>query len=127
MNVYVRGLVEGLMVYWDEVEDAARYYVHLFIGKTNEQTKIITYKEIALVDVERNFKYYSFKGLSRINESYGYIGRVDGGFTGSSYGFRKTNLDYYVKVEAEDRKGNVIDKSDKCLGRPHAFSDVREN
>ena len=29
MNVYVESLLCGLMVYWDEEKDAARYYVHL--------------------------------------------------------------------------------------------------
>ena len=48
MNVRVLGLVEGLMVYWDEVKDAAQYHVHLYIAY--EQT----FQEIAMVDVERN-------------------------------------------------------------------------
>ena len=127
MNVYVCGLVEGLMVYWDEVEDAARYYVRLFIGETNNQTKEITYNEIAFVDVERNLKFYSFTGLSRINKRYVYCGRTPGSFTGSDYILQKTNLDYFVEVEAEDRNGNIVDKSCKCRGRILLFRDLERD
>ena len=48
MNITVKGFFNGLMVYWDEVQDASRYYVHLLIND----------REIAVVEVERNMKYY---------------------------------------------------------------------
>lgn len=120
MNVRVCGLVEGLMVYWDEVKDAAQYHVHLFIGDWNRRSEVIngtrqivndekqTMKEIAMVDVDRNFKYHSFMGLARIHVS----------FTWSMHGRVKneTGRNYYVMVEAEDRNGTIIDKSEKVTG-----------
>lgn len=32
MNISIKGFLNGLMVYWDGVQDASRYYVHLLIG-----------------------------------------------------------------------------------------------
>lgn len=71
MKVIVKSLLNGLMVYWDENLDAARYYVHLLIGDKHRNevyengrmtTKFgkETFQEIALVEVERNIKYHSF-------------------------------------------------------------------
>lgn len=117
MNIAVYGLVEGLMIYWDEVKDAAQYHVHLFIGDWKRHIEVIngqgtivndkkeSIKEIAMVDVDRNFKYYSFQGLARIHVEY----------TASNYGRvrNETGRHYYVLVEAEDRTGKIIDSSDK--------------
>ena len=120
MNVKVYGLVEGLMVQWDEVKDAAQYHVHLFIGDWNRHmefvngrqtmvdAKKITFKELALISVDRNIKFYSFKGLARIHAEYTY-----------EHGYRckhDTGRSYYVMVEAEDRNGNMIDTSEKVSG-----------
>ena len=120
MNIKVYGLIEGLMVYWDEVKDAAVYHVHLFIGDWNRRMEVINghqtvvtdkkpkLQEIALVDVDRNFKYYSFKNLPRIH--------VD--FIATNTGVRReeTGRQYFVLVEAEDRQGKIIDSSDKVSG-----------
>ena len=129
MNVRVFGLVEGLMVVWDEVKNAAQYHVHLFIGDINKHLETIdgrqtwvtskeVIKEIALVDVDRNFKYYSFTGLSRIH--------VERLHKWDSVTINDTGLNYYVIVEAEDRNGNIIDKSDRCSGRVLQFNDAGE-
>jgi len=121
MNVKVCGLIEGLMVCWDEVNNAAAYHVHLLIGETTKENKKVAgrvtskiiektnYKEIAIVDVDRNYKYYSFKGLARIHVSYewGIHGRTK----------HETGSNYYIVVEAEDRQGKIIDSSDKVLGK----------
>lgn len=121
MNVKVYGLIEGLMVYWDEVKNAAVYHVHLFIGDWNRRREVINgiqtvfedkkqkMQEIALIDVDRNYKYCSFKNLARIHVTH----------TSVMHGIRReeTGLEYYVLVEAEDRQGNVIDSSDKVSGR----------
>ena len=81
MNVKVYGLIEGLMVYWDEVKNAAVYHVHLFIGDWNRRTEVINgrqtvvmdekpkLQEIALVDVDRNFKFYSFRNYNFSQEN----------------------------------------------------------
>ena len=124
MNVKVYGLIEGLMVYWDEVKNAASYHVHLFIGDWNKRTEVINgrqtvvmdekpkLQEIALVDVDRNFKFYSFSGLATIHDKT-YVSH--GNFT-SSVVHKETGLQYYVVVEAEDRNGKIIDSSEKVVG-----------
>ena len=121
MNVRVFGLIEGLMVCWDDVLDAAQYNIRLFIGKWNGSKEAllqfyhhrkkadyekITFKELALISVDRNTKYYSVKGLARIHKD---------DYT-SQNGWRNTGLNYYVMVEAEDRNGQIISSSEKVLG-----------
>lgn len=113
MNVYVESLLCGLMVYWDEEKDAARYYVHLLIGETKKENKIVagrttsvltektSYHEIALVEVERNIKYHSFTNLGKIDQ----ITRGTG-----------TGKNYYIYVEAEDKNGKIINKSEYVEG-----------
>ena len=129
MNVRVFGLVEGLMVCWDEVKDAAQYHIHLLIGNINRHLETIngsqtwvtnkeTFKEIAMVDVDRNFKFYSFKGLSRIHVER--INKWDG------ISINDTGLNYYVVVEAEDRTGKIIDKSERCSGKVLQVDDAGE-
>lgn len=78
MNIYIESLLNGLMVYWDEEKDAARYYVHLLIGDKHLSREVFngmqtlvegkeTFKEIALVEVERNIRYFSFINLGKID------------------------------------------------------------
>ena len=121
MNVKVYALIERLMVCLDEVKNAAVYHVHLFIGDWNRRIEIVNgiqtvvedkkqkMQEIALIDVDRNYKYCSFKNLARIHVTD----------TSTTYGCmrKETGLEYYVLVEAEDRQGNIIDSSDKVSGR----------
>ena len=97
MNIEVKSLVSGLMAYWDEVPEATRYFVHLLIGYTSEEGKT-TYQEIAVVEVPRNIKYHSFLNLAEF--------RNDGA----------PRSNYYIYVEAEDRTGNIIAKTDKRRG-----------
>lgn len=130
MNIAVKGFINGLMVYWDEVQDASRYYVHLLIGDKHkaevfENGRMVTkcgdetFQEIALVEVERNMKYYSFTNLAKINQGEpgatgGYVvGRVSGADTGKNY---------YIFVEAEDRNGDIIAKSEKELGQVYVIT-----
>ena len=125
MNVKVYALIERLMVCLDEVKNAAVYHVHLFIGDWNRRIEIVNgiqtvvddkkqkMQEIALIDVDRNYKYCSFKNLARIHVTH------TSTIYGPTYGRMReeTGLEYYVLVEAEDRQGNVIDSSDKVSGR----------
>lgn len=123
MNVRVYGLVEGLMVSWDEVKEAARYHIHLYIGDWHRHTEIINgyrqvvnakkqeIKEIALVDVDRNFKYYSFKGLAKIHFELS-----SSGSGVASVCRTETGRNYLIKVEAEDRNGEIIDSSEMING-----------
>lgn len=126
MKVIVKSLLNGLMVYWDENLDAARYYVHLLIGDKHRNevyengrmtTKFgkETFQEIALVEVERNIKYHSFINLAKIDQLE----------RSANSGYRmtgiETGLNYYVVVEAEDKAGIIIDKSSKLLGKVYTM------
>ena len=130
MNISIKGFLNGLMVYWDGVQDASRYYVHLLIGDKHrkevfENGRMVTkygdetFQEIALVEVERNMKYYSFTNLAKIDQGEpgatgGYVsGRVSGVDTGKNY---------YIFVEAEDRSGEIIAKSEKELGQVYVLT-----
>ena len=130
MNISIKGFLNGLMVYWDGVQDASRYYVHLLIGEEHrkevfENGRMVTkygdetFQEIALVEVERNMKYYSFTNLAKIDQgdpgaTGGYVsGRVSGVDTGKNY---------YIFVEAEDRSGEIIAKSEKELGQVYVLT-----
>lgn len=114
MKANVLGMNNGLMVYWEEIKEAAQYYVHLLIGDINkhEEFKDGRYEiveepekrqEIALICVERNIKYYSFTDLARIDRRSVYkynVGRCE----------EETGRNYYIFVEAENREGKIIDK-----------------
>lgn len=104
MEINVNGLLNGLMIYWDEVNEAARYIVHLLIND----------KEICQVETDRLTKYYSFTNLAKIDQGEPYnescFGRVNhcSGKTTGKY--------YFVYVEAEDRNGVIISRSEKRDG-----------
>ena len=111
MELNCRPLLNGIMAYWDKVEDAAVYYVHLFIGARHR------YKEIAAIEVPRNIAYYSFLNLAKIandiySESYDGF-RVTQKFTPKE---NRMGDNYYVYVEAENRAGETISKTDMVLG-----------
>ena len=125
MNIYIESLLNGLMVYWDEEKDAARYYVHLLIGDKHFTRDIIngrqtlvkgkeTYKEIAIVEIERNIRYYSFNNLGKIDQQYP-DERMRHGLLGYSKDY-STGKNYYIYVEAEDKNGKIISKSNKEKG-----------
>ena len=65
------------------------------------------FSELALIDVPRNLKYYSFTDLAPIhlNKST-YYGTTD----------RGSGREYYIFIEAEDRAGNIIAASDQVRG-----------
>ena len=67
MNIYIESLLNGLMAYWDEEKDAARYYVHLLIGDKHLTRDVIngrqtlvegeeTFKEIALIELDSHLR-----------------------------------------------------------------------
>lgn len=116
MKIEVKSLLNGLMVYWEEVKEAARYYVHLVIGDKHKQevyengrmtTKYDkeTFQEIGLIEVERNTKYYSFINLARIDKDIK---------NGSWF---DTGKNYYIYVEAENKSGEIIKKSESIVGQ----------
>ena len=122
MKCSVLSMNNGLMAYWEEIEKAAVYHVHLIVGDRNKQRKNDSFvfdeekfSELALIDVPRNLKYYSFTDLAPIhlNKST-YYGTTD----------RGSGREYYIFIEAEDRAGNSIAASDQVRG---VVEDVSNN
>ena len=79
MKARVIGMNNGLMVYWEEIKQAAQYHVHLLIGDKNRHQeyqngylrwveKKEKFQEIALIDIDRTIKYHSFINLARIDK-----------------------------------------------------------
>lgn len=94
-------ILNGIMAWWSSVEDAARYIVTLYINDAPISEKV----------VERTEKYYSFTGLAAIN------GQTRGGASGSALSAfhvqYSSRFDYYIKVQAENRTGEIIAESKK--------------
>ena len=123
MELTCEPLLNGIMAYWDKVEDAAVYYVHLLIGEFRQESKFVenrfittkaekaTYKEIATFEVPRNIAYHSFLNLAKIDQNK----PTSSG--GNRCSGSQTGRNYYIYVEAEDRMGNTISKTDKVLGQ----------
>lgn len=116
MKANVLGMNNGLMVYWEEVKEAAQYYVHLLIGDRNRRIEVQNgqqrvvednekKQEIALIPIERHIKYHSFTDLARINRRSVYH------YNRGHYE-EETGRNYYIFVEAENREGEIIDKSE---------------
>ena len=112
MKAEVKSLLNGLMVYWDEVEEAARYYVHLLIGYT-PQTKT-QYQEIAVIEVPRNIKYHSFTDLAKIDQEEAILSHYHASG-------KDTHKNYFIYVEAEDRTGKIIAKTEKQVGKVYVM------
>ena len=95
MKTVVLGMNNGLMVYWDEQKNAAKYYVHLVIGTKHAKTKKVGGKiqvleekmeflEIEKVELTKNTKYYSFLNLAKIDQNDP-SGNETGSDTGKNY------------------------------------------
>ena len=70
---------KGYMVWWKKIPEAATYILTLYVGKHK-----IGRQEIDVIEIERNKAYHTFTDL-----------------VGADM--------YTVRLEAEDRDGNVID------------------
>ena len=114
MECSVLSMNNGLMAYWGEIKEAAVYHVHLLVGDRNKRRQNQSFifdeekfSELALIDVPRNLKYYSFTDLAPIHlNKTAYYGTTD----------RGSGREYYIFVEAEDRAGNIIAQSDRIRG-----------
>ena len=115
MKLICKPLLNGIMAYWEKVEEAARYTVSLYINEQIISTKIN----------DRNELYATFNGLAAIDgTTKGLFSSLQGAVAlalrhvvGESY-FRPqpiihSGMDYYVQVQAENRSGEVIASSDK--------------
>ena len=95
MRVKVGRLLNGAMVYWDKIEEAARYYIKLYVEETSSYSKeLIHTQELETVEIDRNKLYHTFQGLAKYHE-------------------RGTTFDYFIKVFAENREGVIVAQSQK--------------
>ncbi len=115
IELNVKGVFYGLMAYWNKIDNATRYIVKLKIQTTTVETVRVSpnpkclntkqikkkeMQEIACLEKDRLTYYHTFTGLAVI--SYEIINNC-------RYSTGKT---YVVAVEAEDRDGKIIAKSD---------------
>ena len=115
MKLICKPLMNGIMAYWDEVENASSYNVTLYINKQPISKRIN----------ERTELYCTFTGLAAIDgltsgtildATRSYVEVVRNRYSSPKY----SGYDYYVKVEAENRNGEIIESTDKVR------CDVRE-
>lgn len=101
-------ILNGIMAWWSSIEDAARYIVTLYINDAPISEKI----------VERTEKYCFFTGLAAINgQTRGAASSISRaasyvhvrGYSSSPH----SGFDYYIKVQAENRNGEIIAGSEK--------------
>lgn len=109
MELVCKPLMNGIMAYWSEVKKAASYNVTLYINeqaiskRINPRTELYcTFNGLAAIDgrTENTIRSAARSTVHYPGGGYGYTGQYSG-------------LDYYIKVEAEDRDGNIIEKSEK--------------
>ena len=112
MDLTCKSLMNGIMAYWEEISEAAYYNVKLYINDQMISKRIN----------ERTELYCTFTGLAAIDgvttseiEAAAII--AGGGFL--DHLRRPTAYGYYVQVEAENRKGEIIavTKKVKCAVR----------
>ena len=101
MKLECKPLLEGIMAYWEETQEAASYTAILYINDT-----IISRRTI-----QRGELYCSFKGLAAVDgQTTSTVKSVSTGYIGMP---AHSGKDYYVQILAENRNGEIIDASEK--------------
>lgn len=111
------------MIFWEKVDDAAQYVVHLSIhaelitqgycdGRYHQSSNFLRGKHktncvgdvasqvIDVITIPRETTYHTFSDLVCIKET-----------RSPTNGTIETGLSYYATVIAEDREGNEVDKA----------------
>lgn len=103
MELECNPLLEGIMAYWEETQEAASYTAILYINDT-----IISRRTI-----QRGELYCSFKGLARVDIKKSAV--MSTASHAGRFGETPTHSgkDYYVQIIAENRNGEIIDASKK--------------
>ena len=92
IRIRIGSILNGAMVYWEKIEDAARYYVKLYIEeKRSYFNKTVFEQELETVEIDRNKFYHTFQGLAKFYK-----------------------LKYFIEVLAENRDGQIIARSQKA-------------
>ena len=114
MKLICKPLINGIMAYWEKVDEAASYTVSLYI---NEQV-------ISTRSNDHNEMYTTFNGLAAIDGTtkglfsslQGTVASAGRHVVGASYSRPQpthSGMNYYVQIQAENRNGEIIDSSDK--------------
>lgn len=108
MELVCKPLMNGIMAYWSEVKNTASYNVTLYINKQAISKRINPRTEL----------YCTFNGLAAIDgitkNTITTAARSTVHVVGGCCNIpQHSGLDYYIEVEAEDRDGNIIQKSEK--------------
>jgi len=124
MNVIVRSMINGFTVIWDKVDNAARYIVRLYVKDftVNPEYRRPGYgssfdtvagvvlnstKEIDVVEIERSKSYISFVNMAELSIiRYGQYYSISG---------FDSAMNYYVKIEAENKNGDLIETSKETV------------
>lgn len=118
LNLKVLGLPYGLMCYWNKIDNASQYILKLYVGT---DASIDECQEISTIFVDRYQAYYSFTNLGAIagDEMKPRIPHYPVVVIGGSSSVKNntTGYNYYVLVEAEDKYGDTIAKSELTIGK----------
>lgn len=101
-------ILNGIMAWWwSTEEETAQYVVTLYINDYPISEKV----------VERSEKYCTFTGLAAIDgQTRGAASSISYEISHVGYGVATpthSGLDYYIKVQAENRNGEIIAESGK--------------
>ena len=119
MELVCKPLMNGIMAYWSEVEDAVCYNITLYINeqaisqRVNPRTELYcTFNGLAAIDGTTTNTITT--AANTITTEVRSTVRFVGSSAGISYSTPEhSGQDYYVDVVAEDRDGNIIEKSEK--------------
>lgn len=114
INLTCKPILNGIMAYWEQADDAAGYIVTLYIGD----------RPISVRNNARTELYCSFTGLASINGTTRSItDRICNTVVnyGYSYSSQHSGFDYYIKVSAENRNGEIIAESVKVKSTVNEF------
>lgn len=114
INLTCKPIFNGIMAYWEPVKDAARYIVQLYINNEIISERVN----------ERAERYVAFSGLASLDCGWTLEAHNVGFLGGQSYldGLslksepNNSNEHYYIKVNAENRSGDIIAESEKVMG-----------
>lgn len=101
------------MVWWNKIDDAARYMIYLYVAEGYGDRN---YHEIACIEKDRYTCYHSFRDLALVDRVRDDLDRD------YSANHNRVYSDYYVSVVAEDRVGNIIAESRKTTLTPLTMS-----
>ena len=97
------------MIYWEQNNKAAQYIVYLYIGAKKKEYGAIAYQKIDEIYIAKSKTYHTFMDLVDISK------KIDSSSGIASTYYKTTYLNYYVEVAAEDKFGDIIDKSELML------------